>query len=117
MTPGTRYYTEVYHNLVNENDTWYQVYDTRYTSYSVHLMYTWYQVYVVVLTLTHNTIQCSPWSQDRLQSITLEWKKYLGSKTEAKTIYQVYNTPCVQHTCDRIAHALGCFCFTTGRAC
>ena len=36
---------------------------------------------VVVLTLTHNTMQSVVAGQ---VPITLEWKKYLGSKTEAK---------------------------------
>ena len=38
-------------------------------------------VVVVVLTSTHNTMQSVVAGQ---APITLEWKKYLGSKTEAK---------------------------------
>ena len=41
------------------------------------------RVVVVVLTLTHNTMQSVVAGQ---APITLEWKKYLGSNTEAKTI-------------------------------
>ena len=39
-------------------------------------------VVVVVLTLTHKTMQSVVAGQ---APVTLEWKKYLGSKTEAKT--------------------------------
>ena len=39
-------------------------------------------VRVVVLTLTHNTMQYVVAGQ---APITLEWKKYVGSQTEAKT--------------------------------
>ena len=37
-------------------------------------------------------MQCSPWSPDRLH-FTLEWKKYLGSKTEAKNKKTSIRTP------------------------
>ena len=52
-------------------------------------------VVVVVITLTHNTMQSV------VAGHTLEWKKYLGSKTEAKDKKQAYiRTPPLCGTAD-----------------
>ena len=47
-------------------------------------------VVVVVLTLTHNSMQSVVAGQ---APITLEWKKYLGSKTEAKRKTSIRTPP------------------------
>ena len=57
------------------------------SAWKAHLLFVVVVVVVVVLTLTHNPIQSVVAGQ---APITLEWKKYPGSKTEAKTKKQAY---------------------------